>query len=90
MALFGVKRMGVAWSVSTGETVIEDVDFDESDAFVVHVRPRRSTECRCRRRGVRVPDYDKWVGAQLVGAWPLTLRCLSRPIRRRVNCPAPD
>jgi transposase len=86
MALSGVN----VWA-SPGRfhraTGIGDVDFDESDTFIVHVRSRRSTQRRRGRRGMRVPGYDRGVGAQLVGAWPLTLRCFLQADTPWVNCP---
>ena len=70
-------------------TVIEEVDFDEeSETVVVHVRPRRQTNRRCGRCGVRASGYDQGEGRRNWRTLDLgTLICFLQADSPRVNCP---
>jgi transposase len=75
-------------------TVIEDVEYDETDetdeVVVAHVRPRRAGRGRCGACSARAPWYDqgegrrRWRGLDL-GATRVFLEADAR----RVNLPGP-
>jgi len=84
-------RRASLWRALLGveNTVIEDVEYDETDEVVVaHVRPRRAGRGRCGACGARAPWYDRGEGRRRWRGLDLgATRVFLEADARRVNCP---